>query len=161
MATRGTKRPRFTPSTARPIDKKIVVVNQALTTSQTATTLLTVTFPCTLVGLRWSFDILAVSTAGDALDSWAIVVVRDGNTVSTISQSNAADFYTPEQNVLTFGVHHTPDRDGNAGPRTQHFEGFTKTMRKLMGGDTIQCIAISDLALSSDLDGAVQFFCKT
>lgn len=86
---------------------------------------------------------------------WALILVKDGNIVSTMSTSDAASFYEPEQNVLAFGV-------SDIGVLDQvTWNDKTKTMRKVMAGDQVQLIAISDSAANTRLKGVVQFFCKT
>ncbi len=146
---------------SRPIDKELKVVSQTVTTSVVATTLKTTTFPCTIVGLRWSFTLQIAITTGDSDAWWAIIVVRDGRAASTPSTSDGADFYTPEQDVLAFGHMVVRDKDSSQGPGTINEQGVTKTMRKLMGGDLLQFITISSTAISGNLNGIIQFFCKS
>ncbi len=146
---------------SRPIDKELKVISQTITTSVVATTLKTTTFPCTIVGLRWSFTQQIAITTGDSDCWWAIIVVRDGRAASTPSTSDGADFYTPEQDVLAFGHGVVRDADVSQGPGTVSFEGVTKTMRKLMGGDLLQFITISSTAVSANVNGVIQFFCKS
>lgn len=145
----------------RPIDKELKYVNQTCTNSQTSSTLKTTTFPCTVVGLRWSLSFVTNLTTGSPTINWALVVVRDGLSASTLAISDAADFYTPEQQCLAFGVAHLADIDGTTGPRIQRFEGSTKTMRKLKQGDVMQLICLGDTASTGTLKGVVQFFCKS
>ncbi len=148
-------------SAARPIDKELIVVAQTATTSVVTTTLKTTTFPGTVVGLRWDFNtVIAVST-GDSVVSWLIVVVPDGESANTPSQSNGADLYTPEQNVLAFGVLVVRDSDVGQGPGAFHTEGTTKTMRKLKQGDLLQFITLCSGVNGATVQGAVQFFFKT
>ena len=85
----------------RPTDKELIYVSQQATTANVATTLKTATFPCTIVGLRWNM-VFASTTAANNITNWIIVVVRDGNSANTISQSNGADMYTPEQDTTLF-----------------------------------------------------------
>ncbi len=145
----------------RPIDKELIVVNQTPTTTVTATTLKTTTFPGTVVGLRWAMSAVNILTTASVLISWAIVVVQDGEAANTPSQSNGSDFYTPEQHVLAFGSMRLADLDGAAGNITHNWEGTTKTMRKLKQGDLLQFITIAGSASACNLDGIVQFFFKT
>ncbi len=145
----------------RPIDKQLIVVNQTATTSMTSTTLKTTTFPCTLTGLRWDFAANASAVAGTNLLHWAIVIVKDGYTANSFTTTDAADFYTPEQNVLTFGVLRGGDADAGLGETQFHWKGDTKTMRKLMTGDTVQFLSLSANTSGFSVDGIVQFFCKT
>jgi len=144
----------------RPIDKELKAVLQAPTTTPGATVLKTTTFPCTVVGLRWSLSAIGNTTTAGII-YWAIVVVKDGNTVNSMAVSDAADFYTPEQNVLAFGSGYTTDLDLAAGPGAVQWEGSTKTMRKLMGGDVLQIISVTDSATAAAFRGVVQFFCKS
>ncbi len=147
---------------ARPIDKELKVVNQTATTTVTATTLKTTTFPGTGVGLRWSVGTQNSNTASDVVLGWAIVVIPDGEAANTPALSDGADFYTPEQNVLAFGMLRLKDYDaGGGGPIGENFEGTTKTMRKLKSGDVLAFITLSSVAAAVQVDGVVQFFFKT
>jgi len=144
----------------RPIDKELKVVNLTATTTVASTTLKTTTFPGTVVGLRWSMGTSAL-TAGDALLQWAVVVVPDGEAVNTPSTTGGADFYTPEQNVLAFGVARIMNNAETGGNMNYNWEGTTKTMRKLKQGDVLAFLVFSDVANSQTVDGIVQFFFKT
>ncbi len=142
------------------VDKKLIAVAKlTLSTTQLTTDLITATFPCTITGLRWEFTVLNLSSTGNPTFRWAIVRLKDGVTISTTSITDAADFYTPEQEVLTFGIGTVSDTDGTVGPRSVHFSGSTKSMRKLMGGDKLVFLAICDVA-SVQMIGIVQFFCR-
>ncbi len=146
----------------RPIDKEIKVVLQTATSAaQTSTTLKTTTFPCTVVGIRWNVSILQQVTTADSRVVWAIVVIPDGQSASTMAISNAADFYQPEQNVITWGIATLRDSDVGSGPSIIRVEGFTKTMRKLAGGDVLAFIGLSSVVDSSQIFAVVQFFCKS
>lgn len=145
----------------RPIDKKLIAVAQTVTNSVTASTLHTTTFPGTVTGLRWAISAEVDSTTANPVCAWAIVIVHDGDSANTPSLSNASDFYAPEQDVLAFGYKHGTDADVGQGPSAIHWEGSTKTMRKLRAGDTVQFITISGTANSYTLGGVIQFFIKT
>jgi len=154
------KRPRLQSVRGkRPIDKDLIVVNQTTTTSVTTTALKTTTFPCTVVGIRWVISIQSI-VASIQLLSWAIVITRDGDSVNTPSQSNAASFYQPEQDVLMFGTTHLSDNTFATGT-IMNFEGTTKTMRKLKAGDVLNFITINSDANGASLDAIIQFFCKS
>ncbi len=161
MSTRKRARVVAGARAVRPIDKEIKVVNKSITASQQATTLKTTTFPCTVVGLRWNISASTILTSSTSLLYWAIIVVRDGLAASTISTSDAADFYTPEQNVLAYGISAFPDADAGAGSVIQNWSGSSKTMRKLKGGDLLQFIVIGTAASQGGCDGVIQFFCKS
>ena len=146
----------------RPIDKKIIGIVKTLTDSaQAETTLLTVTFPCTIVGVRWSLSTIQGHIDNDTSFRWAIVVVRDGVVVSPIGGGDGADFYTPEQGVLTWGTGFLSRKDEGSGPIGLQIDGVTKTMRKLQGGDTIKFIGTADQTDGVHVTGGVQFFCKS
>ncbi len=145
----------------RPTDKELIFVSQTATTSNVATTLKTATFPCTIVGVRWSMSMSNNVSTGDTIVNWIIVLVHDGNSANTISQSNGADMYTPENDVMAFGTTILSDSDIGAGNRTHNFKGMTKTMRKMRQGDLLQFITLASAANSAIVRGVVQFFCKT
>ena len=73
-----------------------------------------------------------------------------------MAASDAADFYAPEQNVLAFG-HGSMDNNVD----TQQFEGNTKTMRKFMGGDQLLFIVLGAATNTTNVQGIIQFFCKS
>ena len=160
MSAPSKKRQRVVQVSAkRPIDKNLISITQGLSTTQQETVLLTVTFPSTIVGLRWSLSFHGAAASATNYN-WAIVVVRDGLSASTMSMSDAGDFYTPEQDVLAFGNGRCTDLDLGAGPGNRVHEGATKTMRKMKGGD--QLIFITDAsAIQGQCIGIVQFFRKS
>ncbi len=145
----------------RPTAKELIFVAQTATTSNVATTIKTTTFPCTIVGLRWSITFESQVSTNNSVISWIIVVVKDGNTANTISQSNGADMYTPEQNVMAFGTVTVLANDETGGNQNSMIQGTTKTMRKLQGGDLLQFITLSNVANSTLVKGTIQFFCKS
>lgn len=147
-------------TTKRAIDKELKVVNQVATTAVVSTVLKTTTFPCTVVGLRWDGVIDSITAAASALTSWAIIVVHDGNAPNTPSLSDGGNYYTPEQDVLAFGITRTLGNTVTAGPRAVQFSGSTKTMRKLKQGDQLMFITFAGTAISTQVDAIIQFFCK-
>ncbi len=144
----------------RPVDKELVVTNQTCTTSAVATILKTTTFPCTVVGLRWSLAFVTASATAAVQVNWMIVVVPDGEAVNTPVTSDGGDAYTPEQNVMAFGVIRLSESD-LGGPVVVNIEGSTKSMRKLKQGDVLDLVTLCSDANGASLDGIVQFFCKT
>lgn len=142
----------------RPIDKQIIVVAKQVTNTQGATELYTVTFPGTMVGLRWDFSHIATTTA-PARIWWAIVVVKDGLSASTMTTSDAGSFYQPESNCVAFGASYvTGNAQGNA---LAHEHGSTKAMRKLQNGDKLVAVYVSDIVNGTGLSGICQFFIKS
>ena len=139
------------------MDKLLIAVTKdAVAAAQVASVLVTVTFPCTIVGLRWMISFVQDAGTGTPTGYWAIIKVVDGNAPKTMGGSDQGVFYAPEQNVLAFGVFSI---DNNT--ETKIFEGSTKTMRKMMGGDTLQFITIGTATNTFAVRGIVQFFCKT
>ncbi len=141
----------------RPIDKSLVAITKDnVGATDVTTTLFTTTFPCTIVGLRWDMAFVQAGGTGSAVVHWCICVNRDGVTVPTLAVSDAAAFFEPEQNCLVYGVSFI---DNNTV--TEHATGSTKTMRKMMGGDTLVFIMKGTATETSSCRGVIQFFCKT
>ena len=144
----------------RPVDKLMVCIAAVnLVGTQLSTTLTTVTFPCTIVGLRWDLSSLTTAGTAPATYAWAIVKVSDGNSANALAFSNGATLYQPEQNVMAFGVGMNTPEDTIGGPL--RWVGSTKTMRKMMAGDTLQFIHVGEATNAQEVLGCVQFFCKT
>lgn len=144
--------------TKRPIDKKIIsVLKSNVSTTQEETVLLTATFPCTITGLRWSLGQTQDGGTGQNKIDWAIVITRDGVSADTLTSADGDDFYTPEENVLVFGQGMI-----SGSNQCNHWDGTTKTMRKLMGGDKIAFEVRGNSATNTaQVEGMIQFFCKT
>jgi len=143
----------------RPVDKLLInVLKTGVDGTQVTTTLVTATFPCTVVGLRWDISCIPNAGTGIASYAWAIIILRDGVTVSTMAISDGATLYAPEQDVMAFGRGGHPSA---AFAQLQHYNGSTKTMRKLMGGDKLMFIYIGEATNTSTVEGCIQFFCKT
>lgn len=143
----------------RPIDKSIINVLKQGTSAQQSTDLVVATYPCTVTGLRWQLS-AATDASNNCSFSWAIVLLKDGNSANAIASSDGSTFYEPEQNVLAFGYCDCLDKDAAAGPGIHNFDGTTKTMRKLMGGDKIVMLVKMSTSAGS-FAGPIQFFCKT
>lgn len=146
-------------SQKRPIDKRIFNVAEATAVGGTTRQLWITSGACTLVGLRWDFHIQPVAAATDATMFWALVVVPDGTSPSTISLTAGAAPYQPEQHVLAFGYYRTSPYNTSVGFDGTHVEGTTKTMRKMRNGDSLYIITKGDSSCAV-IDGGVQFFCK-
>lgn len=144
--------------TKRPIAKQLIVISKTAVSAQVTTTLITATFPCTITGLRWVVS--AAADAGTAFSqmSWAIVKVTDGNTPNTLSGTDGATFYAPEQDVLAFGK--SIIMPGNV-VHPHNDSGSTKTMRKLQAGDQVFFLVASEATNTIEVQGVIQFFCMT
>ncbi len=150
----------------RPIDKKLKVVSYTLMADGVAdsTVLHTADFPSTVVGLRWAIAIYNQEPNRFPLFHWIIVVVPDGRTVNTMSINDGDDFYTPEQDVIAFGVVRLSENDSSENPNSTYFEGTVKTARKLKAGDTlVLSVLMTRGVASTDVfwDSVIQFFIKT
>ncbi len=146
------------PRTKRPIDKNLkVVAFTGITATQQNVTVFTATFPCTITGIRWSLDALADAGTASGGCSWCIQVVKDGLSAQAISTSGGADFITPEVNCVAFGAGLSTGDKGS--PKS--YDGNTKTMRKMMGGDLLVFSAVGQATNTTRIFGVVQFFCKT
>lgn len=139
----------------RPIDKVIHVFSHIDDSSQNEAIITQPTFPATMTGLRWDFMVSQAASTGIAHIAWAIVFVRDGETIDAISISDNSTFYNPEQNVLSFGYGQI---DNHVNPI--HYSGSTKTMRKMMVGDKISFISLGVATNTVLTRGAVQLFLK-
>lgn len=145
----------------RPIDKSLINVNIANAgTTQRTTILKTTTFPCTVVGLRWSLVFFNTLVTGGEFFHWVIVVVPDGVAVSPLGTGNANDLYTPEQHVLAYGVIGT-DKNEQGAFLLENIEGSTKTMRKLKTGDVLMFTVLGVNGAAGIVRGTIQFFCKS
>lgn len=127
------------------------------TASQVNTVLTTATFPCTITGLRWVNSWASAHNARDQI-AWAIVLLKENESLGNLALGNGSTLYTPEQNVLAFGVDYIGAQTASAG--FGDVEGSTKTMRKLMGGDRLVFVAKSIVG-QVDFQACVQFFCKS
>ena len=148
-----------TTSRKRPVDKILVnVVKGAIDATQVTTTLLTATFPCTIVGLRWDLSFIVDGGTAPGQYAGCIVIIRDGITASQMALGDGATLYAPEQDVMSYfsGVNQQIDIGSGA-----HYNGSTKTMRKLMGGDKLVFIAKGQATNTTTIAGTIQFFCKT
>ncbi len=146
-------------STKRPIDKQIINVAQTVDASQAQTTLFTFTFPGTVTGLMVDLSFIQDAGTGTGAYSWVIVALREGTTLSTISLTNAGSLYQPEQNVMMWGRGTSIRSTGDNAVR--NYSQRTKTMRKMMGGDTLVFASLGEATNTHFLNGAVQFFIKT
>ncbi len=146
------------PRTKRPIDKNLkVVAFTGIDATQQNVTVFTATFPCTITGIRWNFDALADAGTASGGCTWVLQVVKDGLAAQAISTSGGADLITPEVNIVAFGSALTTGDTGSS----KNFDGSTKTMRKMMGGDLLIFSAVGQATNTTRIFGAVQFFCKT
>lgn len=146
----------------RPLDKVIVSANN---TSVGATTqfnqqLILATNPCTVTGFRWSIHWNNRDAGNAAKVIWALIIKREGLTVSPLTCAAGQKLYAPEENVLAWGTAFLVE-SGVSSASHQFWEGDTKTQRKLMAGDEIVLAYRNDSA-STDCYflGTVQAICR-
>jgi len=141
----------------RPIDKTIVVINQVgVGTTDQSTQITLATYPQTMVGLRWdlSFEMNNGTLTADAV--WAIIYLREGETLDNLTFGDQAAFYQPESSVLVYGYAAIFNFT-----ETKHIAGTTKAMRKMQVGDTIQFIIKCESSVEKmTCKGAIQLFAK-
>ena len=164
MPLRG-KRARTGFSAPHPIDKKITNIQlNDVNATQQSTDLLTVSTACTVVGIRWSLFIEGdAGTLGNTHDyRWVIVHQRDGSNLSALGATNEGTLYSPEQNVLAFGVGNDRAVPVSTALHNGPFQwnGKTSSKRKLMDGDKIVFILDEIATDTVRCKGAVQLFCK-
>lgn len=144
------------------LDKRVKSIGYAnVGGSQQNAILLTATFPCTIVGLRWDLSFMQSAGSGYGSYGWLIGVNREGLTIDTIATGLIANFYNPEENIIVWGVgmgHLGVNAESNA-PTVN--TGSTKSMRKLQGGDELFFAIVGAATNTTTVHGAIQFFCKT
>ncbi len=120
------------------------------------------TFPATIVGVRWELTAIALdAAAANCLVTWAIVHLQDSKAASALSLGDATDFYSPEQNVISWGTSFIPNAVGTEGPIVARWNGDSKTMRKVRNGDQLVLLCKSDVLNAAAFNGIVQFFIKS
>jgi len=152
-------------SARRAINKQLVNTNiSTIVAAQQASVLETFTFPVTLTGLRWDLTVLrSAGTAGNLSRlTWAIIMLPDSQSASTISLTNAGSMYQPEQHVLAYGtfISDGVSAAGAAG-HIRSFSGSSKTMRKLQSGDILELIVFGTATEEHELFGTIQWFEKS
>ncbi len=141
----------------RPIDKVIRNIEHVgVDATNVSTTIISTTLPGTVTGIRWNFVITQDGGTGVADCVWAIVLLKDGDTLDTLTFTDSDILYKPEQNCLVWGF--SSIKNNLWATRV---EGSTKTMRKLMIEDEIQFIAKGEVTNTSKIVGAIQLFIKT
>ena len=148
-----------TSSRKRPVDKILVnVFKTGVNATQVSTTLLTATFPCTVVGLRWDLSFLVDVGTSPGQYAVVIVILREGITASALALGDGATLYAPEQDVMAYFSGVNQQVDIGSG---KYYNGSTKIMRKLMGGDKLVFLIKGQATFTTICTGTIQFFCKT
>lgn len=143
-------------------DKQVKCIDSTVTDSQGNVTLYTATFPCFLTGIRWDLSFVSQTAASDVRIGWGLIVSGDGYTPNTlVISSSAADFYTPESDIIIPGHMCLRDSDVGSGPSICYYNGSCKTGRKLKAGDVFYFSHLATVANGGGAYGVVQFVVKT
>ncbi len=143
---------------ARHTSKVLKAVALAPGTTQDTLDLINSSVAGTVSGFRWDFTIRG-TTSAIARVGFVIVHLRDGSTLSTMSLTDGADLYAPEEDVLCFGYAVGSDSDAT-GVQFARLQGVSSAKRKIKQGDKIVIVAISTVVASA-LDGIFQCFITT
>ena len=122
---------------------------------QSNDTIFTATAACTVTGILWRLR-GRESTANVCTGHWIISRVRQGNVAPNIVHTHLSTMAAPETNVLAAGTWN----GASDITYTAIWEDSTKTMRKMMAGDSI---VFSTHEASNDvtmvISGFIQWFC--
>lgn len=117
----------------------------------------------TMSGLRWDIDIANTNT-GPSRAYWAIVIVREGYNPNALNIGNNSNLYTPEQDVLAYGVATLTGSATESGPSIEMFSDTTRSMRKVQQGDRLMLLFASSTSSpavnDTTVNATIQFFVK-
>jgi len=108
--------------------------------------------------LRWDLNFRTNTSAVPPEFWWVLVIVKDGDSANPLDVSDLAQLYTPEQNVMAFGAGRLQASTDSAGPKSIRMSEKTRTMRKMMEGDSLQFIITTSVSSAILVNGAIQFF---
>ena len=146
----------FNRAPKRPVDKEVInVTKAAVGNTQLATVLRTAEMAETLSGIRGNMSVLFGAATG--LLVMAIVLVRNGQTASTLNLTDGGTTYAPQQDVLwAAGVE--IGTSGAGAPLNLQIE--VKSMRKMREGDAIHFLVLSNGTDRADIHGIISSFYK-
>ena len=146
----------------RPIEKAIKAIIQTVTTTQSNNTLFTAGNAQTYTGGTLSLSVSSVASVdAPAQMFWALVFVPESRQPSTMTITNNADLYLPEQDVLACGP--ITFWDGASASETTvqwTFSQKLKSMRKMKEGDSLSFLTLSNVASSFVLAATATLFFK-
>ena len=142
--------------TKRPIGKNLVAVNKNSVTSQVSTVIIPGSVVAkTVTGFRWYIDCHAVSASIPEV-IMAIAVVRDGESIGTLSAVDGFTLYAPEENCIA-ALHGTCENTtGTVSDLI--WSDSTTISRKLGKGDSLLFTITASAAVN--VTGFVQCFEK-
>ncbi len=150
---------RAVPRARRPIEKSSIFLSSgAVGLTQVTNGLALTTIPSTVGGFFWDLNFVQDAGSAVAIIRWAIVIDRNGVTLSTMSSTNGGEIYSPVNQLIVAGAVASTGVDvGNA----IRVAGHTKTQRKMKAGDDVVIMyqASSDTQ-TWHVTGVVTFFQK-
>lgn len=163
---RKTKVTKYGSKKKRNIDKWLIAVNlDPIAAGGTQLVLLTATYPCTVVSLRWEMAIARPTTS--CIIAWCVTILEENTTIPIApiqypaipAAGTAARFMAPERNVMAYGII-SADRGGDDPQFQSSYSGSTKTQRKIQSGDQL-VFMVNYIGGFSQIVGAFQYFVKT
>ena len=144
----------------RPIEKRSILFNPGnLGTTQSVTVLHTATLAETFSGARGNLTVSKGTITSQPRWLLAIVLVRDGQSISTLSTTVGSAPYEPEQDILWLVGGSWSD--ASTVEQWISFEIKIKAMRKLKEGDTLQIVGVGSAANSAKgVTGPLTMFFK-
>ena len=143
----------------RPVEKIVGVHNAVVTNSQTAGLNILPGVACTYSGGTLTISTTWNNTVSTAAFYWALVFLREGQTLSSLSIANNTVLYEPSQDVLACGcanaiIGATDNQD------TIIKEYKLKSMRKMKEGDGIVFTTLGNSAGIARIDVVFTAFFK-
>lgn len=133
-------------------DKQLINIQVTTNASQSNTTLITMTYPCVIMGLIVNGTSSTVVAAVNIPYNWVVTCLEQGDTTNNIAFNGT--MYAPEQNVMAYG-----SGLDNTGSSDHHYIK-TKTGRKMRAGDSLVFSVASLTANAMSHNYTVQFFTK-
>ena len=141
----------------RPVERQCLTVNRTVTNTQSSNNLFTASNALTYTGGSIQVSCAQAQSASAATMRWALVIVREGLTPTTLSMTDGGTMFLPEQDVLAAGSFTSPT--GTTVSIASEFHKL-KSMRKMKEGDTLLWLTISSVATSFVLNGVINLFFK-
>lgn len=139
-------------------NREFEVFNMTVDTTLETRTILSATYPCTIVQYKLEATAHCIAATADVQNwFWALLLVKDGYNANTPTIADTNNFYKPEQNVITWGKGLGMGVTNDYYPPTK-ISRSEKCNLRLQAGDTIQLIALGTNANAIvDFYGAVEY----
>ncbi len=117
----------------------------------------------TAKALRWSMTFTSPTNVTGQVQHgwWAIVRLRNGDTLSTIALNDGDVPYEPEEDVMACGCFALTGRGASSGPCTFKQEGTSTASRMLHERDEIHFVCKAATSELYDLFAVFQLFVKS